>query len=300
MKTIKIVWRDRDGDAKSIQTVKSNSAGLWSIKCEYDEFVETRDTVKATIGTTSRTFVVPQLTLHIDRSNDTVGGIAPPSSTVHLKAGYYKGDFKIDAGDTEVATSASGVDGTYSHALVGDIQGWDDVYASYTDAHGDVYHRYEAAEGIQAWIGRRSVWLTGNPGSLVSAEVTDNDSLAVIGSVSGSFDYWGDLLTQFLDADGGAVHVGGQDIFTAHFPHADYEIVMPDLHTSVNIISKQVDSFCRPYAGYVVDSRISNRAARSARMTGRWPDPSRERQIENLESSKGIAQARNLAIRFSY
>jgi len=67
-KTIKIVWRDRDGDAKSIQTVKSNSAGLWSIKCEYDEFVETRDTVKATIGTTSRTFVVPQLTLHIDRS----------------------------------------------------------------------------------------------------------------------------------------------------------------------------------------------------------------------------------------
>src|SRR5690242_20358455 len=53
-KTVKIEWRDADGNLKSKHSVTSNSSGNFTTRCEIAEDIEAGDVLKTTIGTSIR------------------------------------------------------------------------------------------------------------------------------------------------------------------------------------------------------------------------------------------------------
>jgi hypothetical protein len=262
-KTIKIVWKAADTSLKSTQSVKSKLNGAWASKCDGSERVEVGDTIKTTIGTTSRTFTVPKITANVDRVANTVAGIGPANSTMHVEADTYGSGFSIIDHQT-VAGSTAG-NGSYAVDFSGviDILGWDDIYAYWNNARGDQYIRYVTAPGLRVWVGRSYATVVGNPNSRVQVDLADSSDTPRA-STTGTLDFWGYLGTEFLDADGAGVNPAIGDHVAADFA-SDAHLTVPNIHATANVGTNVVNGHCLAGLGFSVRvyapdrSRIADR-----------------------------------------
>lgn len=83
---VKVVWKDDLGAMKSRGSRRASGDGYWRFCGDNSERVEKGDTIKVTSGGKTKLRTVPNLKLVADRVDDTVNGLALPSTTVKLTA----------------------------------------------------------------------------------------------------------------------------------------------------------------------------------------------------------------------
>ncbi len=140
-KTVKVDWRDSDGNLKSKHSVTSTGGGTFVSKCELGEFVETGDVLKTTIGTAARSFTVPKLTLTANRQFDTVFGFYDPSpASLVVQAITYNGGFAPTTASVHTAVPSLCCPTAYqadTWDTAPNLKGWDEVYTEWSNARGD-------------------------------------------------------------------------------------------------------------------------------------------------------------------
>ena len=208
-KTIKIDWRDSDGNLKSKHSVTSNSSGEFVSKCEPGEAIDKGDVLRTTIGTSVRSITVPKVTTTADRYADTVSGkVSPAPATLNVRVFTYNGGFAVADGSWHVA-SVPPAEGDYTATSWDDspnIKGWDEVYTEWSDARGDTFVRFVRALGIELWVRQSSFRVVGNPGALVDVGL-ETYNFELIADVQAQLNRSGSYTGDFVDGDGDSVRI---------------------------------------------------------------------------------------------
>ena len=130
---IAVVWKSSAGDLRQKVTVKSGADGWWNAPYAiYDYELTPGDTVKVTIGTWTRTFTVPRLSLRVDRLTGVVSGRGPANT--HLDVSLGTSDDQYTESVTTDALGAFRYDFSADGAAVdGNSRAW----VSWQNALGD-------------------------------------------------------------------------------------------------------------------------------------------------------------------
>ncbi len=257
---ILLVWKDSGGDLKSTQKVKSDKHGNWYSNCDYNEQIEAGDTIKATIGTKSRTIHVPQLSVAVDRVTNVVSGYGPPNDTVSLYV--YTSD---TSANQDVSTDPSG---QYSFDFTSqlDIKGQDYAEADWYSPSGDDIYSYANAQYVQVWEGRApdqdAAYVQAQPGEAVSVHLLDG-SLVEKASFSGTGNRYGSLEGDFIDASGNVVRALAGDTIDATDVASDATWVLPAISVSGVASTDRVSGTCVANSRYDFEaySSFANRYA---------------------------------------
>ena len=265
-KTVKIEWRDSDGNLKSKHSVTSNGAGNFLSRCEAGELIEKGDVLKTTIGTAVRAFTVPKVTVAVDRFTDIVSGKVDPAADLFVDVLTYDGGFAEAFGSWHSSTPvpSAGSYETSSWDTSPQIASWDDVYVSWVNTRGDTFVRYVAATGVRVWVRQQFFEATGNPGAVATVGLLDF-SLSLLADGSGRFDRNGQFVGDFLDADGDPVRIkAGNKI---DFAGASFDI--PIITATANKSTDRVTATCGLGSGHGVLVQIRTRdLSKSSRRTG--------------------------------
>jgi len=241
-KTVKIEWRDSDGNLKTKHSVTSSAAGLFTSKCEAGEVIEKGDVLKTTIGTTARATTVPKVTAAVDSGTDGVSGkVDPAPSELHVDVLTYEGGFSEATGSwhSSVPTPSGGAYSTTTWDTNPDIAPWDDIYVAWVNARGDTFVRYAQATGVQVWVRQQFFEAVGNPGAAFSVGLLDY-TLSLIADGSGRFNRNGRIAGDFLDADGDPIHARPGN----RIDFAGYSFDIPLITSTANKTSDKVTVSC--------------------------------------------------------
>jgi len=255
-KTVKIDWRDSDGNLKSKHSVTSNSAGNFLSRCEFGEEIETGDVLKTTIGTSVRSFSVPKLSLVAFRNTDQVGGSTDPGVDVYVAALTFDGSFSSnDAVLHSAAVTADGGGGFMPDSLdwdsPPDLKGWDVVLAERTTARGDAFVLSYRVQGILAWLNRVYFDVVGYRGLELIATLTRGST--EIGSGHVWTNRFGSARGEFLDGSNDPVRAKVGDVVEATFA-TDAHLTLPTITATIAKSTDRVTASCGlPNVGVEVD-----------------------------------------------
>jgi hypothetical protein len=264
-KTVKIDWRDSDGNLKSKHSVTSNGAGAFVTKCEFDEQIETGDVLKTTIGTSARTYLVPPLTAKVGRYEwggagyleGVVEGKTLPYQLVSIAVHLYGGGF-VELAPTHSDWGASSNDaGNYwlNTSPLDDLKGFDYVEVSLTNNRGDKIVRVADVPAMQLWIGRAFVSVVGNPGTNLSMQLRrGSDELSTTGGNLAE----GPNGFLFYDADGERVRAKVGDQVIGDFED-DADVFLPNITAVVSKTADKVTATCGIGAGIGILVRVHTR-----------------------------------------
>ncbi|MEA2623707.1 MAG: hypothetical protein QOH61_2617 [Chloroflexota bacterium] len=263
-KTIAFVWKDVGGELKAKVTVKSRANGDYDVPCIDGEAIEVGDTIKATIGTRSHTFTVPRLTLSSNRDDDTVYGLGPAGSSVHVSF-YSRTGFDV----SEVGFNAdepTGGDGAYSHDFTADadVRGWDWVNVEWSNAHGDLAWIGHSTPTLKVWVGRpyrTSAWGSANPGTPVDVLLYDS-TLNQKGTASGGANRFGYFEGDFIKLNNGGLvrAIPGDSINAVNAVGLDANWDIPSIPVTINAGTDRVSGSCEPDDGWQVEAYAGDAA----------------------------------------
>ena len=112
--------------------------------------------IKTTVKGDTRTFVVPPLSVRVDRDTDRVNGTTAPNGKL-LVALITTGPHG-DAYTHHVRVRSDGSYGVNFRQVFGvNVRGWDEVHVAWTNARGDRVFNFNYAPGVEVTLtGRRS------------------------------------------------------------------------------------------------------------------------------------------------
>jgi hypothetical protein len=251
-KTIKIEWKDAQGNLKSKHQVTSNGAGDFFTRCEPGELIETGDTLRTQIGSLAanvRTFTVPKITAVVDRDTNTVSGKVNTNDLFFFEVvvDTYNGGFTI--ADTHISEPSfapnTGV-ATYTTTTWDDdpdIDGWDDVSVAWGNFRGDIWVRPVVAEGMRVWSRQPFVDFVGNPGTTVAANLLTAPAGTLRGEAHAGLGVFGGDGASFTDTDGDTVRVAVGNEVDADFA-SDAALVVPNITATINKTTDRVTVDC--------------------------------------------------------
>jgi hypothetical protein len=248
-KTVKIEWRDADGSLKSKHSVTSTSAGNFLSRCEPNEEIERGDTIKTTIGTSSRTLTIPRLTARFNRSTSELTGWTDPGLNFTVTTYYYYGGFDLYA--VETAYVSAQYDGFYDlgydESLVGGND-WGEV--NWQSLRGDMVVRTFNVPGMTIWLRKAIVNVVGGAGTNVGITLKSGDD--VISQTGGNL-WEANNAFFFFDGDGERVKTQvGNEVIADFAPDAHF--VLPNITATINKSNDSVAASCGldPGAGVLV------------------------------------------------
>ena len=199
-------------------------------------WVDSGDKLKASDGSYTRKFVVPDLSVEIDRVHNVYMGSGPAGRTVFLD---YPGSLFGDVGET--AGARVGEDGNWSfnphHDLVWSMGG----YVSWRSPNGDKVHASGAVPFMTLTIGKAG--FSGWTSSLGHVDASLTDGHAGIASVVA--DIRGAFAGKFLNSNGRAVKAAAGDRFMAPSLASDADWVVPDIEATANATNDVVQGDCQ-------------------------------------------------------
>jgi hypothetical protein len=200
-KTVKIEWRDSEGDLKSKHSVTSNASGAFTSKCDAGELVETGDVLKTTIGTAARTFTVPRITAYAGRvSTSVTGNTSPTPSSLIVVAVKWNGGFTSEYTTTHTSIAQMvGSAGDFETSTWDEIpllEGWDEVFVEWFNARGDAAVRHIRIGGVRLWLRQPFVEIVGNMRSQFAIEL-QRPAGTWVTDVNGSLPYSGYAVALF-------------------------------------------------------------------------------------------------------
>lgn len=241
---VNIVWKSSDGNLKHKETVTADgTTGEWQTACDYNESIESGDTIKGTIGASTRTLTIPPMSMTINRVTDKVSGHGPSSAGMQLRLYHYPG-FDTSTNSTKaVTTNASGA---FAATTVNNknIIGWDSLHLGYTSPSGDKIGLWQDAPTVYVWLNRPDVRVRGNPGG--DATTTLKSPGGTIKSVHhATLDPWGGDYGYFTKG-GLPVRTRAGDTVIAPGVGSDAHWSVPAINVSATVPASVVTGHCQP------------------------------------------------------
>jgi hypothetical protein len=244
--SLTVQWRGSDGRLKSVQQVVSNARGDWTTGCDDDEIVDISDVITTSIGLYQRTFVIPGLTIGVDRVTNIVSGLGPPDQDLEIIAWTNNGGWGPPTEHARIVhTSAS--NGAWSAdfssgATPVDIKGLDGVAVVFQEKLQGTFTRSIDAQGVRVWLDEPWVHLAGNPGDEVVVRVTAPGP-EVVARLTGSVGFGGFFSGNFTTADGGSVRpIAGMTISSPTYPNI--HLTMPNITINLKTSTDTATAHC--------------------------------------------------------
>ena len=228
--------RDKDGNTKAIGVLADDDPFF---QLPAGVTVEIGDRIKASDGTYSRTLTVPNLTIAVDRVNDTFEGTGPVQRTI--KVGW--------AGRFGDVFESHGVrvrpDGTWSYDPGFDVQGGLGVAVDWKTPNGDGIHTGGSAAVLIVTLG--SARFAGRSGAAFTEVEVLIDGVRD-GGWTGQSGEFGSFSGRFRRANGNLIQVAPGDHISAPSVAADLDWVVPDVQISADAATDLVTGQCAGYA----------------------------------------------------
>jgi hypothetical protein len=224
----------------------------------FNRSVAPLDHIRATKGSTTREFVVPLITVVVNRTSNVVSGHAPANDTVTFSGCHYSDFLNCHSIVGNAPTSSTG---TYSKDLSAsvDLGGLDYVYTSWYSASGDQVEREGYAAKIAVTVGSAYVTGTAAPGKAVHAEL-DTSSHHLKGGGNDVSDWnTGSWSTTFVDTNGAPVYPRSEDIVTGTYA-GDPTVTIPATSVTATAATDHVSGHCltsRPIQVYAYHPTVA-------------------------------------------
>jgi hypothetical protein len=193
------------------------------------------DRIKATAGSYTRNYVVPELSANIDRVNDIYTGTGPAGRTI--KIWYPAGQLA----DYDVGRSIRvGQDGSWTydpHPYADHIL---DVSVHWKSPNGDHLWLYASAPELNVTIGSARVSGVATPFESVGVAIANSPAASGAG-VAGD---WGSFIVRLRDENGHARQVAAGDHVVATDVAPDADWIVPDSYATADAPSDEVTGWC--------------------------------------------------------
>lgn len=233
-----LVWRDVNGALKAEATNVSTN-GLWFF-CPGNFAVAIGDRLKVTDEISTRTFIVPNLTLHQNRVTDTYSGTGPASRTVRLE---------VPQGDVAYLKSIRvDPDGNWSfHRDDMEIFGRWYASLSWRSPHGDQVRASNVAPYLVVTLNRAGFSGSTAPNQVVEVEL--EDGVDAMGSATASTN--GAFTGKFRDGAGHLRPAAPGDHLMAPSLASDANWIVPEIEGTADPATDIVEGRCEVTATFV-------------------------------------------------
>ncbi len=239
--TLSIVWRGADGALKAnISGLSEGSVGI----CPDDDstFVAPGDRIKATVGSYTRNYVVPYLSLRVDRVADVIGGTGPAGRTLIVE--WSGGRF----GDTVQSRGVRvGQDGTWSLSRAVDAGATASV--SWTSPNNDNLRIYGSSAWLTVTLGKAA--FTGSAAPFTEVDITVENGTTSHGVTTAAPN--GPFSGAFRKPNGRVDAIAPGDHISAPNVAADMDWIVPDVQIAADAATEMVTGQC---AGTIAAIRL--------------------------------------------
>ena len=168
--TLTLTLKDRNGRVVDTKSATTNSSGAISMPTCFKRQIRGLDRIRATNGSISRQFAVPDLKITVSRVTDLVAGRAPANSMVTFRGCYYH-DYSACLDISGSANTAG--DGTFAKDFSStDLHGGDWAQVQWQSPAGDLVTRGGTAPYVIATVGDPSLRGYTVPGRKVTAKLS--------------------------------------------------------------------------------------------------------------------------------
>ncbi len=246
--TVHVVWKDSHGSRKDRWDVGASSSGDWFYcSAKAGVIVETGDRLTENDGMFSHSFVVPELTLFQNRTDDVYKGRGPAGDMVRLICGLSNG--------FEPCTQASNLrvnpNGQWGYNPHWDVRGDEQMSLSWKSADGDKVLVSNVSPFVAVTIGRATANGSTRSGSEAQVALLRNDEFTGIARDVGDL-HFGLFSSVFRDGHGHRVRVHvGDRIYSDIASDADW--VVTDISSHTNASTNKVAGQCGFSTSYMVN-----------------------------------------------
>ena len=253
---LRVIVTDPAGSIVGRDATTADSSGAWYF-CIYQGSFAPGYTINAKVFSTGqvRNFVVPKLTLAVNRGTDVVSGKAPANSELQLEVYDNRWDFWGESYDDVEALSAD-AGGNYSFDFGNngiDILGGALAFADWYNADQTVHvRRVGYAPIIALSVGRSEFAGASRPNGLLHVTLSQPQGTKVAaGNAIGSYQAT-DLNGQFADSDGEPYIVQGGEWLSAPALGSGSHWRVPMVDGDANVANDTVSGTCFPNGRYGV------------------------------------------------
>ncbi|MEO6351049.1 MAG: hypothetical protein ABIP53_10400, partial [Candidatus Limnocylindrales bacterium] len=198
------------------------------------------DRISANDGTSDRLFVVPELTLVINRVDDVFKGRGPANGYVKLFCGYTNG-FEPCQQKWKIRVNAGG---KWAYRPGWDVVGWQQMSVRWTSVNGDQVWANARGPFVDVTIGSavvRGATRANAPATVALRRAGSNDVRAT--AVTNGNPLWGEFKTKFRDVNGNPVKVRADDRITSDVA-PDEDWIVPNIVANADSESDSVAGVC--------------------------------------------------------
>jgi hypothetical protein len=184
--SFRLIVRDAHDQLKARVDVDVSNDGFWNAGCIAGGPIKVGDRLRARLpgGSFIHLFVVPKLTIAVDRVTDVISGVGPANGQVGVAVqqcvpgGYFCAAGLVD-------TVPTGPDGSYSHdaSALGDIDGWGAGAVRWVESvPGDAVQRFGRAPYLVVAAGSAVTGGLATPGVAVHVQLRRHGQVRATGS----------------------------------------------------------------------------------------------------------------------
>jgi len=174
--SIDLTWKSSGGSLKAHVTVPVNPQGGASYCSTTGKQIASGDKMKVTVGSQTRTWTVPKLSVTLDRATDYIRGTGPVGATIHVECPY--DDTPVFEPCIWHKNVVVGSDGKWAIHKTG-IGGAFRVNARIGSLSSDWVSAWGISSSLGVTIGRANFRGTAQPGTNVTVTVRDGNTNAV-------------------------------------------------------------------------------------------------------------------------
>ena len=232
---VHVVWKSAGGSVKAAVDLTTGSGGSWGY-CSPSNQLRVGDTIRATSGSSARTFTMRDVTLNGNRVTHRFSGIGLPGATGDLW--FHSGIFADFYENYQVVADSQGhwsfPDGAY---------GGIDATIDWVTTQGDWLHAAILVPYVDVTIGRATTEGGSSALSAVSVNLRDPATNALRGRATATSANWGFFSGSFRDAAGDLVAVRvGDRVVSPIASSLDWHV--PEITGSADVANDLVAGKC--------------------------------------------------------
>ena len=252
--SITVSLRSTDGDLKGRRTIDTNSLGRWST-C-FSQLVFPTDRLLGNNGSTTRTFIVPNVTMTINRVSDVISGKAPANSQVQLTT--WDCQSYTGCGSPVEVNRPTSSTGAYSHDFTAaqNIRGKDNALVAWTSPTDDVVTLARQTPYFGVGFRNHWFWGSGQPHALASLALR-NSAGTLLSTGRDYVDRNGYFSGSFADSAGNPLVTSAGNKVTASIA-SDAIMTIKNMMVDADAATDTISAVCFPNRPFYVEAEQSS------------------------------------------